>query len=382
LEWSVILDAKRYRLALVVISLALVVLVLLTSRGALFPFMLSGAIAYVLFPLIKVIEKRVLVYKRWEDSKRLIAVAIVYLSAIGVVAGIGVSVIPAAFEQGTRFVESVPEFFADARTTLEQWAGEYADRVPEQARDRIQEWLEGASDVLIDAAQTVALRTLGTVANVLTAVLGFAVVPLFLFFALKDGDKAIVALTRNIPGEGQRHATNVLSMVNQVFAAYLRAQLTLALFVAVVVSVGLSALGIPNALLLGIVAGTFEFIPIIGPLLGFIPGVVVTLAAEPQNTLWVALLYGGVQAFQNAFLVPRVQGKAVDLHPALIMVVIVVGSEAAGLLGVVLAVPVTAATRNVFRYFYREWSKPVEQLEAAQPDSAHPEATDPRPESV
>lgn len=362
-----IFDAKRYRLALVVVSLALVVLVLLTARGALFPFMLSGAIAYVLFPLIKLIEKRVLVYKRWEDSKRLIAVTIVYLTALGAVAGILVAVIPAAFDQGTRFVESVPEFFADARTTLEDWAGEYGDRVPEEVRDRIQDWLEGASDVLIDAAQTVALRTLGTVANVLTAVLGFAVVPLFLFFALKDGDKAIVALTRNIPGEGQRHATNVLSMVNHVFAAYLRAQLTLALFVAVVVSAGLFLLGIPNALLLGVVAGTFEFVPIIGPLLGFIPGGLVTLATEPQNTLWVALLYGGVQAFQNAFLVPRVQGKAVDLHPALIMVVIVVGSEAAGLLGVVLAVPVTAAARNVFRYFYREWSEPQpESTELAQ----------------
>ncbi|MDA1036653.1 MAG: hypothetical protein O3B65_07225 [Chloroflexi bacterium] len=66
------IDARRYRLALVLVSLGLVVFVLLVARGALFPFMLSGAIAYVLFPLIRLIETRVLVYKRWEDSKRLI----------------------------------------------------------------------------------------------------------------------------------------------------------------------------------------------------------------------------------------------------------------------------------------------------------------------
>ncbi|MDA1036654.1 MAG: AI-2E family transporter [Chloroflexi bacterium] len=287
------------------------------------------------------------------------------------IAGISIVVIPSAFEQGTRFVESTPEFFADARSTLERWAGEYGERVPEEVRDRVQEWLESGSDILIEAGQTIALRTLGTVANVLTMVLGLAVVPLFLFFALKDGDRAIAALTRNIPGEGQRHATSVLTMVNQVFAAYLRAQLTLALFVAVVVSAGLFALGIPNALLLGVVAGAFEFVPIVGPLLGFIPGVLVTLAVSPENTLWVALLYGGVQAIQNALLVPRVQGKAVDLHPALIMFVVVVGSEAAGMLGVVLAVPVTAAARNVFQYFYREWRDPAKVEQSA------PEATEP-----
>ena len=163
------INAKRYRLALVLASLGLVVLVLLMARGALFPFMLSGAIAYVLFPLIRLIETRVLVYERWEDSKRLIAVAIVYVVAIAGIAGIAVAVIPPAFEQGTRFVESTPEFFSDARSTLERWAGEYGDRVPEEVRDQIQGWLEDASDVLIDAAQTIALRTLGTVANILTS---------------------------------------------------------------------------------------------------------------------------------------------------------------------------------------------------------------------
>lgn len=356
-EDSMTPNAKRYRLVLILAILVLVAWVFVAARGALFPFMLSGAVAYVLFPLVQLIETRVLVYKRWQDSKRLIAVAIVYVLAIGAIVGIVVTVVPPVFEQGTRFVESSPEFFAEARMTLERWAGAYGERVPDGIRDQVQGWLEGAGEVLIGAVRTIALRTLLTVVNVLTVVLGLAVVPLFLFFALKDGDRAIVALTSSIPGEGRRHAANVLRMINLVFAAYLRAQLTLAIFVAVSVSFGLFVLGVPNALLLGLTAGLFEFVPVVGPLLGLIPGVVVTLASLPEVTFWVLLLYGGVQVIQNMFLVPRVQGRAVKLNPAVIMVAIVVGSEAAGVLGVVLAVPVTAAMRNVIRYFYQEWSE-------------------------
>ena len=354
------LDAKRYRLALVVVSLGLVLAVLLLARGALLPFMVSGAIAYLLFPLIRLIETRVLVYRRWEDAKRLIAVTVVYLAALAAIAGILAAVIPPAIEQGSRFVESVPALFEDARRTLDRWSGEYGDRIPEDVRDNIQGWLEGASDVLIQAGQTIVIRTLGTAANVFTVVLSLAVVPIFVFYALKDGDKAIDALSRMLPGEGQRHASNVLGMVNRIFAAYIRAQLTLALFVAVVVSAGVFSLGIPNALLLGVVAGSFEFIPVVGPLLGLVPGVLVTLAVSPEDTVWVLLLYGGVQAVQNVLLVPRVQGQAVKLHPALVMIMIIVGSQVAGVLGVIVAVPVTAAARDVFKYFYREWSEPRE----------------------
>jgi predicted PurR-regulated permease PerM len=137
-----------------------------------------------------------------------------------------------------------------------------------------------------------------------------------------------------------------------------RAQITLAAFVAVVVFAGLWLIGVPYALLLGLIAGLAEFIPIVGPLLGMLPGILVTLATSPADVFWVLLLYIGIQAVQNAFITPRVQGNAVKLHPALIMIVIVVASEAAGLWGIVVAVPLVAAARDVFRYFFKEWSEP------------------------
>ena len=160
-----------------------------------------------------------------------------------------------------------------------------------------------------------------------------------------------------MPPNAQRHAKNVTTIANDVLGAYVRAQLTLGVVVGAVVFVGLFALGIRFAALLGLIAGVFELIPIIGPLLGAIPGILVALATSPGDLLWVVLLYTGVQLVENAVLVPRIQGRAVDIHPAIIMLLLVISSEVAGLWGVIVAVPLAAVTRDVFLYFLHEWSE-------------------------
>ncbi|MCX8213089.1 MAG: AI-2E family transporter [SAR202 cluster bacterium] len=115
-------------------------------------------------------------------------------------------------------------------------------------------------------------------------------------------------------------------------------------------------------------AGAFELIPIIGPLLGAIPGVLVALATSPGDLLWVVLLYTGVQLVENVVLVPRIQGRAVDIHPAIIMLLLVISSEVAGLRGVIVAVPLAAVARDVFLYFLHEWSEDP----AGPPDDTPP----------
>jgi predicted PurR-regulated permease PerM len=82
----------------------------------------------------------------------------------------------------------------------------------------------------------------------------------------------------------------------------------------------------------------------------------------------VIILYTGVQLVENWVLVPRIQGRAVDIHPAIIMLLLVISSEVAGLWGVVVAVPLAAVARDVFRYFLREWSaQPTEPPDDAPP---------------
>jgi len=119
------------------------------------------------------------------------------------------------------------------------------------------------------------------------------------------------------------------------------------------------------ALVLGLIAGIFEILPYVGPILGAIPAIVVALLADPWSALWVAIAFFGIQQVENLVLVPRISGESVKLHPAMVMVVLVVGNELAGFWGMLIAVPVTAVLRDVFKYLYlRFLDEPLNPEEA------------------
>ena len=99
-------------------------------------------------------------------------------------------------------------------------------------------------------------------------------------------------------------------------------------------------------------AGVFELLPIIGPILSAIPAVLLALTAGVEPAVAAVILYTVVQQVENNVLVPKIQGDAVELHPTVVMVALVVGGAIGGLLGAILALPVTAAARDVFRYAF------------------------------
>ena len=193
------------------------------------------------------------------------------------------------------------------------------------------------------------------VANAVTLVIGLAVVPFFLFYVLKDREEVVGGVYPLLSRRAQTHLHNVIVMVNHVIGSYVRAQLLSATVVGVLVFIGLSILGVKFAAILGLLAGLFGLIPIIGPLLGAVPGLLVTLASSPSQVIWVALVYVIVQLLENNLIAPRIQSSAVRLNPAIIVAVLVLSSEVAGLWGVIVGVPLAAAARDVFVYFYKEW---------------------------
>ena len=359
-------QARRNRLVLVAASLVIVVGLLVLVRGALFPFVLSGALAYLLHPIVRALESWMPWRERWPGASRIASILSIYIVAVAVLVGALAVIIPPTFRQATEFIDQVPDLFSRARTTVEGWSEEYTDRIPPDVREQIEQSLESSGSVLLAASRTVLAKTVGAAYNTLTAVIGLAVVPFMVFYLLKDREAAVGGFYSLLPADARRHTRNVVAIANRVLGAYVRAQLTLAVVVGVLVFFGLFALRIKFSALLALAAGLFELVPVIGPLLGAIPGVLVTLATSPGDLLWVILLYVAVQLVENALLVPRIQGQAVDIHPAIIMVTLVVGSEAAGLWGVILALPLAAVSRDVFKYFYQEWGPAAASIGAAQ----------------
>ncbi len=341
---------KINRIVWLLLGLVVIAFLLYLIRGALLPFVIGGVLAYIFDPAVSWVERRLPWMSGRPGPRRLLSIVVVFAVAGGSVAAVLIAIIPPIIAEFGHFLEALPQLIRDSRSTVEGWNERISQNIPEEMRALVEEVVENAGAALISSGQGFVVRTLGVVSHTLTVILGLAAVPLLLFYVLKDREKILEGMVNTLSPEPRRHARNIGSILNGVFSSYVRAQLFLGLVVGVMVFLGLWLLGVRFAPILGLVAGVFELVPIIGPWIGAIPGIVVVLATAPDKLIWVVLLYLGVQLLENSLLVPRIQSQALNLHPVMIISVLIVGSEVAGLWGIILGPPLVAAAREVFLY--------------------------------
>ncbi len=374
---------KWRQTGLVVAAVVVVVAVLFVARGALFPFVISIVLAELLYPAVVVLEQRMPGRARLPGVTRVVSILAIYAVSAAVLAGILYVTIPPIYTESEELVKDFPELYESARETAEGWSDDITEQVPVELRDQFEGAVTAGGDVVSEAAQGVVRRSVSGVSNAITIVIGLAIVPFLLFYLLKDREDVMGGVYSVLSPTGRTHAQNVVSIANRVIGSYVRAQLLSATIVGVLVFVGLSILGVEYAAILGLLAGLFALVPIIGPLLGAVPGLLVTLANSPEMVVWVAVVYIVVQLLENYVISPRIHGGAVRLNPVVIMITLVLASEVAGLWGVIVGVPLVAVGRDVFVYFHKQWeagkgvTTPAAEVQA-EPEAAPPEA-DPVP---
>ena len=348
---------RRHLVAMAaVVTVTLVVLYLLGT--VLLTLGLSVVAAYVLLPVARLLERGM----PWMGSRpglsRGIAVCGIFIVVLGIFAGLLALVIPPTVEQGQRFADEFPEFFSSARITMEGWVAQYTEHIPADIRSKIEETAAGAGGTITDAAWNVVTQTVRVVSGSFAFILGLATAPVLIFYLMKDSTTIRASLSAPFPQGLRPYLQDALDIADRTIGAYIRGQLTLGIIVGTAITVGLLLLGVPFAFVLGIVAGLTELMPIIGPWIGGAAGVLVTLATEPDKIPWVILLYVGVQLVQNMFLVPRVQGDSLRLHPVAVIMVIVIASNYFGLWGVILGPPLVALVKDLYVYVRQEWNTP------------------------
>ena len=192
----------------------------------------------------------------------------------------------------------------------------------------------------------------------LTFLLGFLIIPFFLFYVLLDSNRLPNAINNMLHPRIHDDFWNILRIADSIFGKYIRGQLTLGLVVGVMSFVGLVGLNlagfeVPFTLLLAIVAAIGELIPVVGPILSAIPAVIAGATNGVSTALAVAALYTIIQQVENQVLVPRIVGTTLRLHAAILMALLVIASQIGGLLLVILVAPLTAIARDVFRYLHQ-----------------------------
>jgi predicted PurR-regulated permease PerM len=201
------------------------------------------------------------------------------------------------------------------------------------------------------------MSVLSVLASQVGLILGFAALPVFVFYILKDAESISATFYASLSGWSQEQAKSIAGIINDVLGRYIRTQIILGIIVGSMALVGLEVLRIPYAPALAVWAGLTEMIPVIGPWIGGITGGIVTLATVPDKIVWVAIMYVTIQVTENSLLVPRIAGEILQIHPAFILVLIVVGGHFFGVWGIILVVPVTATLVRLYRYILRASKK-------------------------
>ena len=217
-------------------------------------------------------------------------------------------------------------------------------------------------------AAGMAARTAGLAIALASSLVDLVLVLVVTFYFLLDERRLRVALFRTFEPQRRPPVRRVFQEVSRVFGAYVRAQLLLALSIGVLVGVALIVLGVPYALFLAMFAAVAELIPMVGPVAGAIPALVVAATMPFPMVLWVAAAYLVIQQLESNVLMPRLSGHAVGLHPVGSILALALGFELWGVVGALFAVPTAGLLWVLVSTAVRAWrDKRIQLQRSARP---------------
>lgn len=308
------------------------------------PLVLAVAFVYLLNPLVKRLEQR--------RVHRLLGSCLSYLLLAGLLTLVGFLVVPMVREQGVELAGRFPTLVSAVTDWFSDVAGRLGVEFDLPGVDSLQDWLSRAENQ--EQLQDIARRALSVVGGVVEAVVVFILAPVLAFYLLADLTGLAERARALVPEGARAEALHVMAQVNRAVGGFVRGQLLVALIVGVLSSVGLRIINLPFWLIIGLIAGLLNMVPFIGPWVGGALGVLVALVeGDFTKAVWAALVFLAIQQFDNHFVTPTVLRATVKLHPVLVILSLLVGGSVAGLLGVLVAVPLTAVVKIVIGHLWR-----------------------------
>ncbi len=308
------------------------------------PFLWAAILGYILLPLVRIIDERL-------RGRRSVAAAVVFIAVLVFIFGGVRFVAPLAVGQMQTFQRVLPTLIANAQNTL----AETLDQVG--AEDLVPVVFGPISTAPIEITRSVATLAVPFIVGFSHFLLEFLVFLIGLFFFLRDFPRLLNWVRGIIPPASRHELLPLGAQVSLLLGRYVRGQLVLVVIMTVATTIGLTVFGVPFSLLLGIMTGVLEVIPIIGPITA---GAIACLVAlgNPNPFGWsqllyvaaIAIMYTVLRHAEDYFVIPLIIGRIVRLHPALVIFALLSGGAVFGLLGVILAVPVAATLRLVLIY--------------------------------
>lgn len=264
---------------------------------------------------------------------RLLGVIFICLFLFLLLALIVTLIFPPLAEQIKQLAAHFPELMEKIGLSFQEWWGKY------KIEGNLQALLDTVGDKLDQAASSVFGTIIGLFGGLISAMI-ILVISFYLAVQEKGAKRFLVSLT---PSEHQSYVSDLIERIENKIGGWLRGQLLLMFIIGCLTYIGLYFLEVKYALTLALIAALLEIIPYIGPILAAIPAAILAFLQAPFLALLVILLYIVIQQLENYIIYPQVMKRTVGLNPIVIIIVMLMGAKLAGILGIILAVPVAAA---------------------------------------
>lgn len=333
------LKEKYQKLLILVILLLAGFYFLYLVRGILFPFFMAGVIAYLVNPLIEKLLER--------GFSRIGAIVLLFSMLLTISLIFGVFGLPKIVDELNSLGETLPEYVTSLQSRLDDF---YYDiqriKLPAIVKQMADQALAKAEQTGLDVVN----RLTDLIFNIFSHLVSLVMAPIIAYYLLKDKEILTKSIQKWVPQKYQMETFRLWKEINQVVSGFMRGQFLVAIFIAILSTIGLIILKIDFAIVLGIIAGAFNVIPYLGPILGGIPAVLLALIKSPIKAVGVIIVFAIIQQIDGGFISPRIMGENVGLHPITVIFAVLAGGQLGGIVGMILAVPIAGVVKVILRF--------------------------------
>jgi predicted PurR-regulated permease PerM len=339
------LDRRTASYTWTVVFILLLLRLAYLIRETLFIFVVALLFAYLLWPLVKFLDRRL------PGRSKVLALAIVYLSLIGLLVVMGIAIGSRVVVEANNLAARVPELLSKLEQPTEPVISPSVQALRVAVISTLRKQLVDHSRDLLSLLPNAALGVLSRAGSLIF----FILVPILSFFFLKDG-RAIRSFMLGVVAEGSRRnmINEIAADVHMLLAQYMRALVLLAAVAFLAYGLFFSLLGVPYGILLAAIAFLLEFIPMLGPLAG--AGIIMLVAGLSgfHHLLWLFVFLAAFRIFQDYVVSPHLLSAGMELHPLVVIFGVLAGGSIAGIAGIFLSVPILATLRIVYRQLQKK----------------------------
>jgi predicted PurR-regulated permease PerM len=324
------------------------------------PIILAVIVYYLLRPILRLLEK--------IKIKRVWGILIIFLVLIGLITLLVFLVFPFLKGQVFKLVEELPTYFIQLFNDLDEFLRtsifqEYYLQIENDVTS-VLNGLPAEIGEFVQDTVTGIITGISSIVGVLTSfVLAIVTVPFIVFYLLKDGEKLPHFVLKLFPPRMRDDLQSVFTGIDRQISSYIQGQILVSMCIGIMISIGFTIIGMPYALLLGVIAMVTSVVPYLGPVIAITPAAIIALVKSPLMLVGLAIVWTIVQLIEGKFISPQIMGKSLHVHPITIIFVLITSGALFGVPGVILGIPGYAILKVIVSHFYTLFKKRYNKFE-------------------